>query len=409
MLVLFLQPNYPPEMRDFTRGLREVGATVVGIGDTPVAGLDPKVRDALTDYVQVPRVLDEDDIVRRVKAWLDARGVRRVDRVEGMWEPVVVLAARLREALGVPGMSVDTVIGFRDKPVMRQRVAAAGVRIPRTSRARTEAEVRTAVAAIGYPVILKPVSGAGSADTYRVDTPLHLDQVLLRQRHVAEVSVEEFVDGDEEYTFDAIVIDGVVVYHNVTQYFPRPLIARSEEWVSPAQATPRDLDQPHLAGGISMGHDVVRALGMQTGFVHMEWFRNTRGDVVFGEIGCRSGGGHLVDQMNFTGDVDLFREWSRAVCWKTVEPCQARRWNVSLVFKRARGQGRIQRIEGLEGFRRRWGRHLFLDQLSRPGTPRRDWKQTLVSDGFVVLRHADWDGLMAVQQDFTANVHLYAG
>jgi hypothetical protein len=36
---------------------------------------------------------------------------------------------------------------------------------------------------------------------------------------------------------------------------------------------------------------------------------------VFGEIGCRPGGAHIVDQMNYTSDIDLFREWARVACW----------------------------------------------------------------------------------------------
>ena len=30
------------------------------------------------------------------------------------------------------------------------------------------------------------------------------------------------------------------------------------------------------------------------------------------------------------------------------------------------------------------------DQLLRPGTPRRNWKNTLLSDGFVIVRHPEW-------------------
>ena len=79
----------------------------------------------------------------------------------------------------------------------------------------------------------------------------------------------------------------------------------------------------------------------------MEWFLTPKGEAVFGEIGCRPGGAHLVDQMNYTSDVDLFREWARAVCHRRFEGATARKYNAAVVFKRAFGQGRITRIEGL--------------------------------------------------------------
>jgi hypothetical protein len=31
------------------------------------------------------------------------------------------------------------------------------------------------------------------------------------------------------------------------------------------------------------------------------------------------------------------------------------------------------------------------ERLSRPGTQRRNWKQTLLSDGHLVVRHPNWD------------------
>src|SRR5262249_10939252 len=151
------------------------------------------------------RLLDEADVVERVTAWL--RG-REVDRVLANWEIMVETAARLRERFGVPGMTVDTVRGFRDKQIMKERVAAAGLRVPRAVRVRTIAETRAAAERVGFPLIVKPIAGAGSADTYRVDDAAGLDAVLARMRHVAEASCEEFVEG-AEYTFDTVSIAGV--------------------------------------------------------------------------------------------------------------------------------------------------------------------------------------------------------
>src|SRR5262249_31174357 len=141
MKVVFLAPSYPPEMQQYTRGLAEVGADVYGVGDTPAQALPGALKQHLHDYLQVPRLLDEGDVVERGAAWL--RG-REVDRVLGNWEVMVLTAARLRERFGMPGMTVDTVTGFRDKQVMKERVAAAGLRVPRAVRVRTIAETRAA-------------------------------------------------------------------------------------------------------------------------------------------------------------------------------------------------------------------------------------------------------------------------
>jgi biotin carboxylase len=374
-------------MQQYTRGLAEVGATVYGVGDQPASSLPASLKQYLGDYLQVPRLLDEDDLVNRVHAWM--RG-RQVDRVLANWEVLVLAAAKLRERLGVPGMSLDAVRGFRDKQIMKDRVAAAGLRVPRSARIRTAAEARAAAQEIGYPLVLKPIAGAGSADTYRVDDEKHLEQILRQTQHVREASLEEFIDG-EEFTFDTVSIGGRPAFANVAQYLPKPLIARTNEWISPVIITVREMRQSVLSDGIALGHKVLTALGMGEGFTHMEWFRKPNGEVVFGEIGCRPGGAHLVDQMNYTCDIDLFREWARAVCWGSFDAPTTRKYNVAIIFKRAKGQGRITKITGLREFMRQYGEHVVEQKLLPVGTNRRNWKQTLVSDGFLILRHPDWN------------------
>lgn len=402
MKVLFFSPGYPPEMNDFTRGLAEVGAEVVGIGDSPPEGLSDKARNALVDYLRVP-LHDAEAIVAAVR-----RSGHQFDRVECLWEPFVEHAALVREALGIPGMSVDVARSFRDKEIMKQRVEAAGIRVPHHTRVRSRDEARVAAERFGYPVILKPIDGAGSADTFRVNDARELEVALARTAHVTELSVEEFVDG-EEFTFDTVCIGGRPAWTNVAQYHPRPLIARSNEWISPIVTVLRDIDQPRLRGGVEMGMAVLAAMGMQDGFTHMEWYRKSNGEVVFGEIGGRSAGGHLVDQMNFCADIDLFREWARAVCWHDFQGDITRRYNVSIIFKRAQGEGRITHITGLEHYMARYGRYVVADTLLRPGTPRRNWLQTLVSDGFLLVRHPDHDACMAMAEAAATDVQLYAG
>ncbi|TVQ92077.1 MAG: ATP-grasp domain-containing protein [Deltaproteobacteria bacterium] len=404
MLVVFLNPVHPVEMQDFALGLREVGATVLGVGDTPKSALPRKAKEALSAYLQVPRLLDEDDVVRRT---LDGLGGRRPERVETCWEPLVIAAARIREAVGASGMSVDTVRGFRDKQLMKERVAAVGVPVPQSLRVRTADQARAAAAEIGYPLILKPIDGAGSASTYRCDDPDELERALSRMGHVVEASCETFIDG-QEFTYDTICVDGEPRYENVSQYLPRPLIARSQEWLSPIIVTYRDLSDPRLKPGVTMGRRVLAALGMERGYTHMEWYRTGAGEVVFGEIGCRPGGARLVDQMNVGSSADLFVEWARAVVHGQVQVGPDKPYLTAIIFKRAQGRGRIREVRGLVDFLREHGAHVAFEELLRPGTPRRDWTQALLSDGFLLLRHPDEDTLLALANKAAQDIQLFA-
>jgi biotin carboxylase len=348
--------------------------------------------------------MDEDDVIARVHAWL--RG-REVDRVLANWEPLVIVAARLRERFGLPGMSVDTVRGFRDKQLMKDRVAAAGLRVPRAQRVRSVKEVWEAIEKIGFPAIIKPISGAGSADTYKLEDRAEMERVLPRMGHVAEAICEEFIEG-EELTYDTVCIDAKPVYESVTLYVPNAIEMRSVEWVSPIMLSIRDLSQPDLRAGIQLGRDVLRALGMGDGMTHMEWFRKRDGEVVFGEVACRPGGAMVVDIINYTSDVDLFREWARVATARRFEATTERKYNVGIIFKRAQGQGTITAITGLREYLERYGRHVVEEHLLRPGTRRRDWKQTLLSDGHIIVRHPDWDEARKMAFAAATDIKLYA-
>jgi formate-dependent phosphoribosylglycinamide formyltransferase (GAR transformylase) len=405
MNVLMFSPGFPDEMPAFTAGLAEAGATVVGLGDQPAEMLPERARDALAHYVRVDTLWDERALIDTVRE-LDRRFP--LDRIECLWEPGVLLAAQLREALELPGLSVDQAHLFRDKELMKQRLDDHGIRTPHHASAKSESEVRAAAERIGYPLIVKPVAGAGSADTFRIDDQAALEDVLPKIRHVEELSVEEFIDG-EEYTFDTICAAGRILYYNIAWYRPKPLIGRSLEWVSPQTVSLRRQEADELAVGREMGAAVIQALGFQTGFTHMEWFRTASGEAVFCEVAARPPGACSVDLMNFAGDVDTFKGWGEAVVDGALSGRWERPYNAAVIFKRAQGQGRIREIQGLQRIVARYRPHIVRVDLLPIGAQRRDWKATLRSDGNVVVRHPDLGATLEMADRVGTDLQMYAG
>ncbi len=406
MKVLMFSPGFPAEMPFFTRGLAAAGAQVLGIGDQPESMLPEPARECLAAYLRLPNLWDEAAVIDAVRRWVAPLG--GVDRVECLWEPGMVLAARLRTALGLPGMGVEQTVRFRDKGEMKKALDDAGIRTPRHARSKTVHGCLEAAERIGYPLILKPIAGAGSQDTYKAESQAELEDILPRLRHVDEVSVEEYIDG-EEYTFDTICAGGEILFHNIAWYRPKPLIARNVEWISPQTVNLRDTSGLHFAAGQQLGRDVLRALGFRTGFSHMEWFLKPNGEAVFGEIGARPPGGRSVDLMNYTCDTDVYRGWGDAIAGRRFTQPTQRKYNAIAVFKRAHGEGRIQRIEGLERLLSRFGRYVACVDLLPVGHPRRNWRQTLLSDGYLIVRHPDLETALDMADRVGTDLQLYAG
>jgi hypothetical protein len=404
MYVLMISPGYPQEIPYFTRALACAGARVLGVSDQPESDLPPEARRNLAAYLQVQSLWDEDEVIEAVRRWTSTVSL---DKVECLWEPAMLLAARLREALGVKGMTVEETVPFRDKDRMKQVLNAAGVRTPRHALATTADECRDAARRIGFPLIMKPIAGAGSADTYRVDDEAQLEETLPLLGHLPEVNVEEFIEGDE-FTFDTVCVGGRVAYFSISTYRPHPLIARTVEWISPQIVMLRDVEADEYARGCEMGRAVLSTLKFDTGFTHMEWFRKPNGEVVFGEVACRPPGARSVDVMNYAGDTDLYAGWAEAVVKGQFTQKVERRYNAVIIYKRAQGVGQIYRMEGLERLLSKYGEHVVVIDLLPLGSPRRNWRQTLLADGYLIIRHPDLRRALEIADAVGTDLQLYA-
>ncbi|MGQ0538582.1 MAG: ATP-grasp domain-containing protein, partial [Gemmatimonadaceae bacterium] len=185
-------------------------------------------------------------------------------------------------------------------------------------------------------------------------------------------------------------------------------VARSTEWISPQTMTLRDLSPPHVQQGVALGHQVLKAMSFQTGMTHMEWFYTAQGEAIFGEIAARPPGAHTVDLMNFTSDIDLFNGYAEAELSGTFSLDATRKYNAVNIFKRAHGEGRITRIEGLAGIMTDYGEQIVHIDLLPVGARRRNWIQTLISDGYITLRHADYQVACDMADQVGMRLQLYA-
>src|SRR3954463_16172821 len=206
MNVVFVDPAFPPTQRHFVRALAEVGATVIGVGDRPEDWLDDELRSWLWHYHVVPSGTDAGVMTDAVR-WIQDR--IWVDRIEATIESHTLAAAQVRENCTIPGTSVRTAWLCRDKPSMKETLRAAGVPTAASTAASTADQVRSFAREVGYPLILKPRTGAGALDTTRVDGDSGLDAALgmFGAQQVDSIAVEEFVEGHEGF-YDTLSIDG---------------------------------------------------------------------------------------------------------------------------------------------------------------------------------------------------------
>ncbi|MDP9405606.1 MAG: ATP-grasp domain-containing protein [Actinomycetota bacterium] len=407
MHVIFVEPFFPANQRQFVRALAEVGATVVGVGEYPADAFDDQLKGWLAHYEQVPSVTDVERMTAVVR-WVQDK--LWVDRLEASVEAHILPVAQVREACGIPGTSVRTAWLCRDKPSMKQALREAGVPTAASTAADGAAEVLAFAERIGYPLILKPRAGAGAAGTVRVDDQAELERALgvYGGQGVGSIAVEEFVEGHEGF-YDTLSIDGRVAHDFVSHYFPNVLDAMRTRWVSPQFiATNRVDSAPDYAELREMGRRVIAALGIGTSATHMEWFFGPKG-LRFSEIGCRPPGVAAWDLYTAGNELDLYREWAMAVVHSTTSRPPSRRYAAGLVALRPDRDGHIAGYHGVDAVQQRYGEWVIDAHLPPPGTPTQPVEAGYMANAWVRLRHPDYDALRGILDDVGRTVSVSAG
>src|ERR1022692_490873 len=304
MNVVFVEPCFPSSQRHFARALAEVGATVIGLGESPAEALDEQLKGWLHHYEQVPAVTDVEAMTERVRRVQDKLWV---DRIEATIEAHTLATARVREACAIPGTSVQTAWLCRDKPSMKQALREAGVPTAASTAAGSAAEALAFAEQIGFPLIVKPRSGAGASDTMRADDAAGLEHALrvFGGQGVESIAVEEFVEGHEGF-YDTITINGQVALDFVSHYYPNVLEAMRTRWISPQFVSTNRIDTvPEYAELREMGRRVNAALGIETSATHMEWFFGPKG-LKFSQIGCRPAGVGALGPSSAGDEMDVY-------------------------------------------------------------------------------------------------------
>jgi carbamoylphosphate synthase large subunit len=405
MNVVFIEPSFPDNQREFPRALASVGATVIGIGERPADWLDGELRDTLAHYEQVPSVVDDDRMVEVVR-WIQQR--LPVHALEATVEAHVMTAATVREACGIPGTSVHTTYLCRDKPAMKEALRAAGIPCARSTAAGSPADVHAFAAEVGFPLIIKPTAGAGASGAHRVDALDELDEAIART-HVgqgATVAVEEFVDGHEGF-YDTISIGGEVVHEFVTHYYPNVLEAMRTRWISPQFVATNRLDGPGYDELKAMGRAVVKALGIGTSATHMEWFAGSKG-MMFSEIGCRPPGVRCWDLYATANEIDIYREWAMAIVHGRPSQAPSRRFAAGMIALRPDRDGHIAGYEGVDAMQERYGEWVIDAHLPSVGTPTQPVEAGYMANAWVRMKHPDYDEVRRMLDELGRTIQVRA-
>ena len=319
MNLIFISPHFPQTYWHFCAGANANGVNVLGIADTNYENLPWELRQNLTDYYKVHNLENYDEMYRAVAFFAHRYG--KIDWIESNNEYWLEQDARLRTDFNVTsGIKSDQVSAIRNKSEMKKYYALGGIPTARQIKgAEGEAKVKAFVKKTGFPVIAKPDSGMGASGTFK----LHNEEELAAwfRDHADNYGyfvIEEFITG-LLVSYDAIFnAKGEPIFENNT-VFPTPIMDIVHDNLETCYWTNKTVP----AKLASIGRRTVKAFGIKSRFVHLEFFQLDRdreglgkkGDYVGLEVNMRPPGGYTPDMMNFAHSTDVFQIWADMVAF----------------------------------------------------------------------------------------------
>jgi biotin carboxylase len=273
--------------------VQELGHRVVAVDRNPDAlGLQAADVGEVVDFTDV-------DLVVEAARRHDVDGVLTVAA-----DRAVPVVAAVAEALGLPGIGVDTAQRMTHKLEMRDAFARAAVPQPPFSTIRAPEDIEAALEAVPLPAVLKPADSGGQRAVFRVASREEVERDLsaaVEESPTGVAVLEEFVDGIE--------LNGIVVVRNgepllltLSDRLRPPGIGFGVGWI---HVFPPSIPAEQLARSSEVAVNAVRALGLRDGIAFPQLIAAPDGRVVVVEVAARIAGGQMADLVRHAVGVDV--------------------------------------------------------------------------------------------------------
>ncbi len=304
--VLLLIPNRSYRTHDFMEAATKLGIdVVVGTDRSSPLGEGSSGRQVSFDFNDVEQG------VAQVERYASQYPVGTIVAVD---DAGIRLAAHASRRLELPHNPVNAVEATRDKSLLRERLAKAGLDSPAYRVVPRGIDVAAVARGLSYPVVLKPLSMSASRGVIRADDVDEFVAAFERIEailddpeyslecpdHTDRVLIEEYLDGYEvsvEAVLDGGKLEVLAIFDK-----PDPLVGPYFEetiYVTPSRHPEADILRITAASEAA-----ARALGLEAGPVHIELRVNDRGVFPI-DVAARSIGGLCSRTLSFGTGMSL--------------------------------------------------------------------------------------------------------
>lgn len=325
--ILLVGAGYEGKRPIFLRA-KELGVKIVLAGPRD-AFVNSLIKDGLVDeYIETDntKVKEARDSIRK-KLLRSARKNGKLDGLTTFWEDDVELTALIADDMKLPYHSAEASRTARSKFATQEVLAKKGVaaarqqRIGNLSTAANDkdrdamlAAFRKSASQVGFPAVIKPVSGAAAIGTEKVSS---LEEAVEAYKRISaiinpntdaifannsDLLLMQYLDG-HEYDVDLVMVAGKPVFQSLTDNKP----TAEPSFLATGSRLPSILSARQQKESVDQAIASAQALGLTDGVIHMEGKYTSEGARLI-EANARMGGTYVHDWIKTVWGVDLAEE-----------------------------------------------------------------------------------------------------
>jgi biotin carboxylase len=383
--IAYITPNFTANAVRFIEALASLhNIRLIIISQEPVTLLPSWQQSRISVAREVADVFDKWTLIKVLTEIQKTTGT--IHRILGASEQLQVPMAEARIALGIEGMDIDTAMNFRDKSRMKMLFNENKIPCAKHGLVHDLQSAMQFIKTCPYPVVAKPVAGAGAQATFRITNDEEMHQAFSSLGHASAdgVIIEEFIQG-EEFSLDTISLNGKILGQTINQYYPTPLEAMTNPWIQWRVLLRKEHNHKSFDDIRKAGKKALDILGMKTGLSHMEWFRRPDGSIAISEVAARPPGAQFTTLISRSCDFDAVRAWARLMVYEEAVTPEIQ-YCSGAAYLRGQGEGRVSQVDGLEKIRTKYADIITDIRIPKIGQEK---SESYEGEGFVILRHPD--------------------
>jgi biotin carboxylase len=326
----------------FRSAAQRLGLEIVEATDTPAHYYHRSRSPLPIDFS------DQAGATDRVVKFVSERPVAAVVAVD---DSATLIAAQASRLLGLPHNDPGSIEAARDKIVMRQAFARAGMPIPWFRPLSSSDDPHAIAQEIRYPCVVKPARLAGSRGVIRADSPAEFVEAFRRTKAIVlreeanrrhEMLVEEYLPGVE------VAVEGLLSERalKVLAIFDKPDPLEGPFFEETIYVTPSRLSHDEQVAIEQATGQAAAAIGLCEGPIHAEL--RIDGDQVWViEIAGRSIGGLCSTILEFGAGATLEELILASAVGKSALDT-SRRESVGVMMIPIPRSGMLRSVEGTE-------------------------------------------------------------